>query len=125
MTRRSQGGYEKKTALTGVAAKPTTVIGVTAVRSRKASSKPAPATRKSAATKEVDEVPPDQRAFAANLTHLRKAAGLTQDELSARSGVSQSNISALEKGTWEPRLSTIMALARAFGVAPAALLPGT
>lgn len=61
--------------------------------------------------------------FAANLIRLRLAAGLTQTELSIRSGVSQSHISALERGTWEPRLSTILALAKAFNIAPAALLP--
>ena len=69
-------------------------------------------------------MPLGQRAFAASLVRLRKAAGLTQDELAARSGVSQSHISALEKGTWEPRLSTVLAFAKAFGVAPAALVPG-
>ena len=62
--------------------------------------------------------------FGESLRRHRLAAGLTQDELSARSGVSQSHISALEKGTWEPRLSTILALAKAFGVAPAALVHG-
>lgn len=71
-----------------------------------------------------DEVPPERRAFAANLIRLRSASGLTQDQLSARSGVSQSHISGLEKGAWEPRLSTILGLAKAFGVAPAALVRG-
>ncbi|MDO9712540.1 helix-turn-helix domain-containing protein [Paracraurococcus lichenis] len=65
-----------------------------------------------------------QHAFAANLIRLRKAAGLTQMELAAKSGVSQSNISALELTTWEPKLSTILALAEALEVPPADLLIG-
>lgn len=83
---------------------------------------PAPAGRKSA--KGTADIPPEQRAFAGNLVRLRMAAGMTQDELAAQSGLSQSNISTLEKGTWEPRLSTIFALARALRVAPAELVHG-
>jgi DNA-binding XRE family transcriptional regulator len=91
----------------------TTPVSVTAEkRARKAS------------TGEVGRALAEQRAFAANLVRLRLGAGLTQDDLAARSGISQSNISALENSTWEPRLSTIFALAKAFGVAPAELVPG-
>ena len=67
--------------------------------------------------------PPERLAFAANLQRARHAAGLTQAELAERSGVSQPHISQLESGTWEPRLTTIMALATALGVEPGALLP--
>ena len=122
MSRRGQCGGTKETAPKGAAGEPHAATGTAEGRARKPPTKAAPAVRAAAAR--TGEVPPEQRAFAANLTRLRLAAGLTQDELSARSGVSQSNISALEKGTWEPRLSTILALAKAFGVAPAALLPG-
>jgi DNA-binding XRE family transcriptional regulator len=66
-----------------------------------------------------------QEAFAANLVRLRTAAGLTQGQLAERSGVSQPQISQLERAAQEPRLSTVLALARALGVEPAALLPGT
>lgn len=68
-------------------------------------------------------LPPERLAFAANLQRARQAAGLTQAELADKSGVSQPHISALESGTWEPRLATIMQLARALGVEPGALLP--
>ena len=50
-------------------------------------------------------------------------AGLTQAELAEKSGVSQPHVSALERGAWEPRLATIMALAKALNVEPASLLP--
>lgn len=124
MTRRAQGGDAKKTAPKGAVVGSSVVTGVTAGRGKKAAKKATSATRKSAPAEGTDEVPPGQRAFAANLARLRSAAGLTQDQLAAKSGVSQSHISALEKGTWEPRLSTILALAKAFGVAPAAFVPG-
>ena len=67
--------------------------------------------------------PPERLAFAANLQRARQAAGLTQAELAEKSGVSQPHISQLESGTWEPRLATIMQLARALGIEPGALLP--
>lgn len=124
MTRRDQGGDTKKTAPKGAAAAPSAVTGVTAGRGKRVATKAAAAARGSASAEEPDGVPPQQRAFATNLTRLRSAAGLTQDQLAAKSGVSQSHISALEKGTWEPRLSTILALAKAFGVTPAALVTG-
>lgn len=122
MTLRVREGSTKKATAKRVEAKPPPGTSVGSGQNRKAAGKSSAKAR--AAAKKSNHVPPEQRAFATNLIHLRKAAGLTQDELSARSGVSQSNISALENGTFEPRLSTIMALARAFGVAPAALLPG-
>ena len=68
-------------------------------------------------------IPADRRAFAENLIRLRHARGWTQTELADVSGVGQSHISRLERGTWEPRLATIMALAKAFGVQPGDLLP--
>lgn len=68
-------------------------------------------------------LPPERLAFAANLQRARQSASLTQAELAEKSGVSQPHISALESGTWEPRLATIMQLARALGVEPGALLP--
>jgi len=68
-------------------------------------------------------VPAAQATFAACLVRLRKAAGLTQDQLAERSGISQAQISQLERGTWEPRLGTLISLARALGVAPATFLP--
>jgi len=111
VTQRRQGRRIKNGASSVSQTKP--VIDATAPRAARRTS-----------AKRVDDALLEQRAFAANLIRLRLAAGLTQDELAAKSGISQSNISALENSTWEPRLSTIFALARAFGVAPATLVPG-
>jgi transcriptional regulator with XRE-family HTH domain len=46
---------------------------------------------------------------------LRKAAGLTQRQLAAKSGVQQADISRLEAGDANPTLATIAALAYALG----------
>ena len=46
-----------------------------------------------------------------NLRRLRLAAGLTQMELSNRSGLDMAEISRLERGVKDPRLSTIVRLA--------------
>ncbi len=70
-------------------------------------------------------IPAEQKSFADNLLRARNDAGLTQAELALRCGISQPHISQLEAGTWEPRLATIMALAKALGVEPARLLPTT
>jgi transcriptional regulator with XRE-family HTH domain len=68
-------------------------------------------------------IPSERKAFAENLTRLRRQRNWTQAELADASGVGQSHISRLEKGTWEPRLATIMSLAKALGVQPGELLP--
>ena len=57
--------------------------------------------------------------FAALLRRHRTAAGLTQDELSARSGVSVQAISTLERGTRRyPQPATVQALAGALHLDP-------
>ena len=68
-------------------------------------------------------IAPELAAFAKKLISARKAAGLTQVQLSKASGLSQSHISKLERGEWEPRLFTIMSLAAALDVPPADLIP--
>ena len=68
------------------------------------------------------DLPDSVRVFADNLLAARKAAGLTQVQLSEGSGVGQSHISQLEKGNLEPRLSTILALAGALKVEVGALI---
>ena len=74
-------------------------------------------------TPESDTIPVDRKIFAVNLIRARTAAGMTQTELAKSSGLGQSHISELERGNWEPRLSTIMALADALRVEPSELLP--
>ncbi len=56
------------------------------------------------------------------LRHLRKAAGLTLDELGSRIGRPPSYLSQLENGHREPRLTTLDALAGALGVGLSELL---
>jgi len=56
-----------------------------------------------------------QYTLAAELILLRKQRGLTQRQLSARTGIQQSEISRMEAGTANPTLATISTLARALG----------
>jgi transcriptional regulator with XRE-family HTH domain len=62
--------------------------------------------------------------FAVNLRRLRVAADLSQEALSDLSGLHSTEISRLERGVRDPRLSTIVRLARALHVEPAGLLAG-
>ncbi len=60
--------------------------------------------------------------FAANLRSRRLAAGYTQEDLSGRSGLHSAEISRLERGARDPRLSTIVRLARALDIAASELV---
>lgn len=51
-----------------------------------------------------------------NAARLRKAAGLTQEQLAERSGFSQQYISDLERGRCNPTIVTLYELAAALGV---------
>jgi transcriptional regulator with XRE-family HTH domain len=57
-----------------------------------------------------------------NFSRLRKAKGLTQEEVEARSGFSQQYLSGLEQGKRNPTIITLYELAKALGVNPARLL---
>jgi DNA-binding XRE family transcriptional regulator len=50
------------------------------------------------------------------LQHARKAAGLTHDMLGQRSGVSRMTVQRTEAGKVDPRLSTLLVLARTLGM---------
>ncbi len=56
------------------------------------------------------------------LRTLRELAGLSQAELSRRSGISQGHISNIESGMKEPRPATIRRFATVIGVPVAALI---
>jgi transcriptional regulator with XRE-family HTH domain len=68
-------------------------------------------------------VDPRER-FSVNLRALREAAGLTQMQLSDACGLHLTEISRLEQGRRNPRLTTIVQLAGGLGVPPTALLAG-
>ena len=53
--------------------------------------------------------------LAVSVVELRRAAGLTQRQLAAKSGVQQADISRIEAGDANPTLATIAALAYALG----------
>jgi transcriptional regulator with XRE-family HTH domain len=55
--------------------------------------------------------------IARRVKELREKAGLTQQDLAIKSGLSVSNLSQIEQGkTPDPRMSTLLALASALGV---------
>jgi len=60
--------------------------------------------------------------FAQNLRRARTARGLSQEALGDESGMHRTEISLLERGAREPRLGTIVRLARGLGIRPAELL---
>jgi transcriptional regulator with XRE-family HTH domain len=62
--------------------------------------------------------------FGENLRALREQGGLSMGEVSRRSGVSRSEISRLEAGLREPRLTTIVQLARALDIEEVDLIRG-
>jgi transcriptional regulator with XRE-family HTH domain len=63
-----------------------------------------------------------QARFGDNLREHRRQAGLSQERLAHVSGLHRTEISLLERGARDPRLSTIARLARALDTDAAALL---
>jgi len=68
-------------------------------------------------------VTPEER-LAANLRKHRGAAKLTQEQLSAKAGLHPTEISRLERAVRDPRLSTIVSVARGLGVTAEQLVAG-
>jgi transcriptional regulator with XRE-family HTH domain len=62
--------------------------------------------------------------FAANLHEHRLRRGLSQEALAHASDVHPSQVGRIERASRDPRLSTVVKLARGLGVAPAELLAG-
>lgn len=52
------------------------------------------------------------------LRKAREAAGLRQDEVAARAGLSRMTVQRIEAGRIDPRMSTVVVLARALGLEP-------
>ena len=62
--------------------------------------------------------------LARNLRAARARAGLSQEALSSRARLHRTEISLLERGERDPRLSTIVRLAQAMGVPTCDLFEG-
>lgn len=60
--------------------------------------------------------------FAANLRAARERAGLSQEALGDLVGLHRTEVSLLERAGRDPRLGTIVKLARGLEIAPAMLL---
>jgi transcriptional regulator with XRE-family HTH domain len=74
----------------------------------------------------VADTPLLREVFGGNLRRLRERAGLSQEALATRAGgLHRTEISLLERGEREPRLSTVVLLAQALGVKVATLLRDT
>ena len=66
-----------------------------------------------------------RRLVGRNLARIRRAQGLTQEQLQERSGFSQQYLSGLERGRRNPTVVTLYELAQALGVSYLDLLqPG-
>lgn len=71
----------------------------------------------------AEQLRSEGRSFAEIVRNRRKAANLTQAKLAERAGLKQGHISELESSLYDPRLSSIVALADALGVEPGDLIP--
>jgi transcriptional regulator with XRE-family HTH domain len=67
---------------------------------------------------------PSTESFARRLRIARRTIGITQHELGKRAGISGSQVYRLEAAEREPRLSTLVSLARALGKDPSELVRG-
>lgn len=63
-----------------------------------------------------------RRIFAANLKRFRKQAGLTQEQLAAKSGLHRTYIGGIEQKRINVSLKNIEKIADALGISPSALL---
>ena len=61
--------------------------------------------------------------FAGRLREIRKARGLSQEDLAHEAGLHRTHVSLIERSRRAIRLETLIRLAEALNVEPAALLP--
>ncbi|WP_406628298.1 helix-turn-helix domain-containing protein [Patulibacter brassicae] len=66
----------------------------------------------------------DLAAFAANVRAAREASGFTQEDVADRSGIHPTEVSRIERGLRDPRISTVLRLAKALDVPPSSLIDG-
>jgi transcriptional regulator with XRE-family HTH domain len=63
--------------------------------------------------------------FAAKVKQARREAGLTQEAVSDASGIHVTEVSRIERGLRDPRVSTMLRLADALGVNASDLVDGS
>jgi transcriptional regulator with XRE-family HTH domain len=66
----------------------------------------------------------DLKRFGENVRRARKARGWTQEDLSGHTGLAVVQVSRVERGAREIRLTTMLRLVRALDVPPGELLDG-
>jgi transcriptional regulator with XRE-family HTH domain len=71
----------------------------------------------------MPRVSPEEQ-FARNLRRRREAAGLSQQQLADRTGLHPTEISRLERAVREPRLGTMLRLARGLDIGVDKLVTG-
>ena len=57
-----------------------------------------------------------------NTRRLRRAAGLSQEQLAEQAGITQQHLSGLERGTQNPTVLTLAQIAEALGASVVALV---
>jgi transcriptional regulator with XRE-family HTH domain len=71
----------------------------------------------------MPRVSPEEQ-FARNLRSRRQAAGLSQEQLADRTGLHPTEISRLERAAREPRLGTMLKLAKGLDIGIEKLIAG-
>jgi transcriptional regulator with XRE-family HTH domain len=71
----------------------------------------------------MPRVSPEEQ-FARNLRSRRQAAGLSQEQLADRTGLHPTEISRLERAAREPRLGTMLKLAKGLDIGVEKLIAG-
>lgn len=64
----------------------------------------------------------DLNAFAANVRRARAEASMTQEQVADASGIHVTEVSRIERGLRDPRVSTVLRLAKALGVPASSLI---
>lgn len=72
--------------------------------------------------KEATTDPKNDESFSHRLTRLRKYAGLTQAQLAERLGLTNTAVSAYERGARKPSFEALVGLSQELGVDPSYLL---
>lgn len=70
----------------------------------------------------MDDQESEVAAFGRQLRTVRKARGMSSHDLAVRADMLETEVGRYERGGREPRLTTILRLARALGVLPGELL---